>query len=427
MSRRTVGVVLAAIGAIGIAGSFAWREAVEPRLVKYPTDLDETPEYAGTVSIYLDPVSYAPLDPPTVAPLSVSRHLDALGDESSSDLVVISEQISLVAEGQFEGQIDSQYVMDRETIENVDDPRAWAFTSDNVVDRAPAFRLAFPFDTKAEPALVYKNEVATTYTAEPAGEGNVDGLDVLEFEADQSEPLPISPAYFQVLNGLTPLPTQLTLDQLRPILLSVGLDIDALLPALVSSLSPEDTQTLVGLAGQPISLEYAYTFSGADSVEPSTGSIVEVRDVVETLWASPDPAVLDTLRTVLGRYPNVQAAVQGAAVVEQLAAEPIRVFTNEYSQTEESVADIAGTVKDAKKLKQLAESTIPQALLFGGIALTVLGLLLALWPKRKQRAGRGPSASPVDGTDGAEQPVEVRLAPGETVTIKDPTGPTTPP
>ena len=426
MSRRTVGVVLAVVGAVGIAGSFAWREAVEPRLVKFPTDLDETPAYAGTVSIYLDPVSYAPLDPPTVAPLTVSRHLDALGDESSSDLVVISEQISLVAEGQFEGEIDSQYVMNRETIENVDDPRAWAFTSDNVVDRAPAFRLAFPFDTKAEPALVYKNEVATTYTANPAGEGEVDGLDVLEFTADQSEPLPISPAYFQVLNGLTPLPTELTLDQLRPILLSVGLDVDALLPALLQSLNPEDTQTLVGLAGQPIKLQYAYTFSGSDSVEPSTGSIVEVRDVVETLWAAPDPAVLDTLRTVFGRYPNVQAAVQGAAAVERLAAEPIRVFTNEYSQTEESVADIVGTVKDAKKLKHLAESTIPQSLLIGGIALAVLGLLLALWPKRKRRARREP-APRVDGVDDGQQPVEVRLAPGETVTIKDPTGPTTPP
>ena len=42
MSRRTVGVVLAVVGAVGIAGSFAWREAVEPRLVKFPTDLDET-------------------------------------------------------------------------------------------------------------------------------------------------------------------------------------------------------------------------------------------------------------------------------------------------------------------------------------------------------------------------------------------------
>jgi hypothetical protein len=426
MSRRTVGVVLAVVGGVGIAGSFAWREAVEPRLVKFPTDLDETPEYAGTVSIYLDPVSYAPLDPPTVAPLTVSRHLDALGDESSSDLVVISEQISLFAEGQFEGDIDSQYVMNRETIENVDDPRAWAFTSDNVVDRAPAFRLAFPFDTKAEPALVYKNEVATTYTATPAGESEIDGLDVLEFSADQSEPLPISPAFFQVLNGLTPLPTQLTLDQLKPILLSVGLDVDTLLPALLQSLNPEDTQTLIGLAGQPIQLQYAYTFSGSDSVEPSTGSIVEVRDVVETLWASPDPAVLDTLRTVFGRYPNVQAAVQGATAVEQLAAEPIRVFTNEYSQTEESVADIVGTVKDAKKLKQLAESTIPQGLLIGGIVLAVLGLLLALWPKRKKRARREP-APPVDGVDDGQQPVEVRLAPGETVTIKDPTGPTAPP
>ena len=206
-----------------------------------------------------------------------------------------------------------------------------------------------------------------------------------------------------MLNGLTPLPSELTLDQLKPILLSVGLDVDALLPVLVPSLSPEDRETLLGLASQPITLQYGYTFSGSDSVEPSTGSIVEVRDVVETLWASPDPAVLDTLRTVLGRYPNVEAAVQAVAVVEKLAAEPIRVFTNEYAQTEESVADIVGTVKDAKRLKQLAESTIPQGLLIGGIVLAVLGLLLALWPKRKQRDGGDAPAAAIDSDDSAHR------------------------
>ena len=116
-----------------------------------------------------------------------------------------------------------------------------------------------------------------------------------------------------------------------------------------------------------------------------------------------------------------------SAVVERLAAEPIRVFTNEYAQTEESVADIVGTVKDAKQLKQLAESTIPQGLLIGGVVLAVLGLLLALWPKRKPRRPAGTDGEPSGGATGGDEPVVVRLAPGETVTIKDPTGPVAPP
>ena len=43
MSRRTVGIVLAAIGVVGIVGSVVWEHVAEPKLVKYPTDVDESP------------------------------------------------------------------------------------------------------------------------------------------------------------------------------------------------------------------------------------------------------------------------------------------------------------------------------------------------------------------------------------------------
>src|SRR5262245_49824700 len=179
MSRRIVGIVLTVIGVVGIVGSFVWKDVAEPKLVKFPTDLDVTPAYEGTVTIFLDPKTYAPLDPPLVVPLKVSRHLEALGDESSSSRVVVSEKINLTAEGQFTGELDAQYVMDRTKINNVADDRAWAFTPDNVVDRSPAFRLAFPFDTKAEPALIYKNEIAGTYMDQAAGEGDGHGDHVI--------------------------------------------------------------------------------------------------------------------------------------------------------------------------------------------------------------------------------------------------------
>jgi hypothetical protein len=415
MSRRTVGIVLAAIGVVGIAGSVVWEHVAEPKLVKYPTDVDESPEYEGTVKIFLDPKTYQPLDPAIEAPLHVVRHIKALGDESTDSKVVLSEKIDLTAEGQFTGELDAQYVMDRTTINNVPDDRAWAFTPDNVVDRSPAFRLAFPFDTKAEPTLIYKNEIATTYMAQPAGEGEVAGLNVINFTGDQATPVPASPAYIAAISKFNPLPSELTLDQLKPVLKAKGLDVDALLPQLLPNLTPEDTNALLALAAAPIKLQYLFSFSGADSVEPSTGSIVEVHDVIETLYVAPDPTVLPQLREVLARYPNVPAAVQGVAALDQLVAQPIMVFQNSFSQTDASVADVAKTVKDAKKLKDLATTTIPNVLRYGGIALTVLGLLLALVPKRSSRRRKGGAPGP------DEQPVEVRLAPGEQVVITEPT------
>jgi hypothetical protein len=388
--RRIIGIVLAVLGVLAFIGSFVWRSSVEPKLVKYPTDVDETPEYSGTVSIYLDPKTYAPLDPPLQAPLTVSRHIQALGDESSSSKVVISEKIALSAEGQFSGDLDSQYAMNRKTMRNMKDDRAWAFTPSNVVDRAPYFRLAFPFDTPSRPFKIYNNNFGGTYEAKPVGDEEIDGMKVIKFSAALDEPVAITPAYFDALNKLTPLPTELTLDQLKPILKQAGIDIDALLPVLLQNVTPEDTQALVALAGQPVKLDYLYSFSGSDFVEPETGSIVEVADVVETVYASPDPNVLPKLKAILDKYPSVPAAVAASAALQKLAENPIKVFENSYSQTEASVADIASTVKDKRSQKKLATSTIPTGLLIGGIVLAVVGVVLAVVPKRKKGAPASP-------------------------------------
>jgi len=216
--KRIIGVVLIVVGVLAFAGSFVWRSYAEPRLVKYPTDVDETPMYSGTVTIYLDQKTYAPLAKPVVAPLQVSRHILAIGKLSTSDRVVLNENINLSAQGRFTGNLDAQYVMNRRTIRNVDSKSAWAFKPTNVVNRRPAYRLAFPFDTKPQSYLIYKNEVATTYRAKPAGEGEVQGLKVINFTGRQDKPLPVSPTYLEALSAITPLPSQLTLDQLKPIL-----------------------------------------------------------------------------------------------------------------------------------------------------------------------------------------------------------------
>ena len=305
--------------------------------------------------------------------------------------------------------------MDRTTINNVADDRAWAFTPDNVVDRSPAFRLAFPFDTKAEPTLIYKNEIATTYMAQPAGEGEAAGLHVINFTGEQATPVPASPAYIAAISTFNPLPGELTLDQLKPVLKAKGLDVDALLPQLLPNLTPDDTNTLLGLAAAPIKLQYLFTFSGADSVEPSTGSIVEVHDVLETLYVAPDPTVLPKLREVLARYPNVPAAVAGRRP-RSTSWPPSRSSSSRTRSRRPTRPwpTWSKTVKDAKKLKDLATTTVPNALRYGGIGLTVLGLLLALVPKRSSRRGKGGAPGP------DEQPVEVHLAPGEQIVITEP-------
>jgi hypothetical protein len=426
--KRIIGVVLIVVGVLAFAGSFVWRSQAVPRLVKYPTDVDETPMYAGSVTIYLNQKTYAPLAKPIVAPLQLSRHILAEGKLSTSNRVVLNEKINLTAQGQFTGNLDAQYVMNRRTIRNVESKLAWAFAPANVVNRRPAYRLAFPFDTKSQSYLIYKNEVATTYRAKPDGEGEVQGLKVINFTGRQDKPLPVSRAYLAAISAITPLPSQLTLDQLKPILKASGVDVDVLLPALLPHLSKPDTAALLALAQQKIKLDYLYSFSGADSVEPSTGSIVDVHDVDETLYAAPDPTLLPKLKAILQRYPNVPAAVQGVTGLEKLAANPVKVFENKFSQTPASVADIASTVKDKRSQKRLATTIIPNALVIAGPLLAVVGIVLVALPRRRKRtaepAGPGSGPATASGTAPPDASEELTIVPD--APIAAPAGPETP-
>jgi Porin PorA len=384
--RRVIGLIVGVLGVLLVIGSFVWRGVGVPALVRFPTDLDVTPHYAGSVRLYLDPTTHLPLVEPKTFPLDVTRHIEADGKQSSKDLVVVDEDLHLRASGLFDFTQQNEYVMDRRSMQNVKDDRAWAFTPANVVDRAPDYRLNLPFDTKLQPYPIYKNETAATYQARPAGTTTeIAGVTATNFRAE-ADPTPVTDAYLASLDQAVQLPRQLSLDELKPILASAGFDIDASLPGLLAALSPEDRATIVQLASGNADLAYQLAFQGTDSVDRYTGSTMDVRDVTETLTARPTGDAVTTLQSVLEKYPDNTEAKAGLGAIKSLAENPIKVFVNTYSQTPASVQDIAGTVKDQRDLRRLAETTIPNLLLIVGAALVVAGALLLFLPRRKRPA-----------------------------------------
>jgi Porin PorA len=405
--RRLAGIIVAAIGVIAFVGSFVWRAVAVPALVRYPTDLDVRPEYEGSVTLFVDPTTYAPLTTPRQTPLTVKRHLQALGDQSSKERVVVKETLELASPGLFDTTVqENQYVMDRRSMANLADPRAWAFTPDHIVDRSGTFRLQFPFDTKSTTYLGYKNEIEMSYEIMPAEppEGEAGGFNTRNFHATKTA-TPVTPQYLAALGKIVPLPTELGLDKLQPILANAGFDISVELPQLLPNLSPEDTQTILGLAAKPIQLQYEMAFEGSDSVEPYTGSIVDVTEVKETVSAKPTGDSVTTLTTLLQKYPNAPAAQRGLAAIAKLNTEPLQVFVNDYHQTDASVTDIAKEIRDQRDKRRLAEKTLPNSLLIGGIVLAVIGAALALWPRRtKPRAEAPPVAPDTPEEEGAPVP-----------------------
>ena len=373
-----------------------WLLFAVPALVRYPLDVDATPIYEGKFTLFVDATTFAPLDTPQVLPLKVTRHIDALGSKSSYSKVVVSEKIDFDAGGQFSQKQDNQYVMDRRSMKNVQSDDAYAFASDNVVDRSPAFRLNFPLDTDANGEyLIYKNETASTYTAGPdpvEPKLEVDGLHLVAFAA-ASKPTPISPAYIALLSQSVPLPKTLTITQLTPLLLQAGIDVPGTLAALGPVITPEDLATLTKLASQPIALQYLDTFSGGDAVEPTTGAIVVVRDVVETVSATAAPEASKPIIDVLTKYPQVPEAKAALEGLNALATNPIPLFRNEFSQTDASIKDIAGQVKDQKDKIDLAKKTVPTVLVVLGVVAGVAGLVLLFVGARRARRSSGEVAT----------------------------------
>ena len=72
------------VSAVLAVAALVWMLVAVPALVKYPTDLDVSPRYAGTFTVLVDPATAAPLDQPMEVPLTVDRRIRSIGDESEN-------------------------------------------------------------------------------------------------------------------------------------------------------------------------------------------------------------------------------------------------------------------------------------------------------------------------------------------------------
>jgi hypothetical protein len=377
--------------ALWVAGGLAvaallWMVVGIPAVVKYPTDLDVSLRYDGTFSVLVDPLTAAPLAEPVVMPLTVDRHIEAIGDESGSSRVVVRETIHQVAGDLLDVTQTNQYVMDRSSVENVADDRAFAFDPANVVDRSGSYRLNLPFDTsRSDTYTIYSNENDDTFplvgdTENPTIE--LEGLRLSNFVARVDEAA-LSNAYLAELNKAVPLPDALTLEQMKPQLLAAGVDVDALVAALTPVLTPEDAATLSSVAAEPIPLEYVRSFEGDVAIEPVTGAEVRV-SVSESVGARPVLTSLPALQDVLGHYPSVPEAVTTSADLDDLAAATaIPLFAYRYEQTPASVADVADTAKEMRRQVLLARVWLPLGLGVGAVLSLVVGA--AVFVQRRPR------------------------------------------
>jgi hypothetical protein len=368
-----------------IAGTFAvgallWTLFAVPALVKYPTDLDVAPRYTGEFTLYVDPNTATPLASPVELPLEIERRIRTLADESGASRVVVEETITQKAGDLIDATQTNVYVMDRRSLENVADDRAYAFDSSNVVDRSGAYRLNLPFDVSPDSTYpIYKNEIGTIYemradTANPSTD--TEGLRLRNFVGTATE-VPLDDAYLAGLRALVPLPESLTFEQLEPQLSAAGLDVDALLAAIGPLMAPEDLSALAKVAAKPIPLHYVMSFEGHARVETNTGAEVVV-GATESVAARPVLNDLSALQGILSEYANVPGVAAAVDALAKLgAAPPVKLFEYHYEQTPDSVAAVADEVKSLRNEMRLAEQYVPMALLAAAVVTLAVGALLS--------------------------------------------------
>lgn len=376
-----------AAGAAFALAALAWTAVGVPTFVKYPTDLDVTPRYEGTFTVLVDPATAAPLDQPIALPLTVERHVESVEDEAGASRVVVRETVDLRAGDLLDATHVNQYVMDRSTLENVADDRAFAYEPGNVVDRSGAYRVNLPFGTAGDETYpIYQNEIEDTYEMVPDERSTVtevEGLAVEPFAARAVEE-PLSDTYLATLNEMVTLPETVTLDQLEPHLLAAGIDVAALTDALAPVLTAEDAAAFAAIAAEPIELEYVLSFSGRAAIEPVTGAQVRVDVTSESVGVRPDLRAVPALREILDRYPAVPEAVATSAALDDLATAPaIPLFEYSYAQTPASVADIADTTRAMRRQVLLAEVWLPLGLVTGAAVSLAWGL--AVFLRRRPR------------------------------------------
>jgi hypothetical protein len=374
--------VLIALGIILILAAILWWAIAVNALVKLPDDIDSTTVYEGTFTSYVDLQTNEPLPEGEEVPLDmkVERVISANAEEFDSSVGIINEDLTITLGPLAQDPVLSAFALDRKSMENVEDDRAWAYTPDNVVNRAGSYYPLLGFDvSKDETYPVWKGEIEEPVEAAFISEEEKEGVTVYNFGgiidiADRKE---VDPLYIADLD----LPSEVTFTDIKPQLTAMGVDADALITLATQVLSAEDLQALNELLEEPIPIKYYWGGEIEISVEPKTGIPVDSYKDIEALYMELDYDQLAGLFTILANPdyadtlgPALQQLTDLQAQLGEMELQ--KIFEYSYEQTDETVKDAIDDAKDSAGLINLVKVYIPWALLIVGALLLIIGLLI---------------------------------------------------
>jgi hypothetical protein len=364
---RTSKIVLLVIGVLVLVAAAIWRPVVAPQLTKLPTSLDTSYQFAGTYTGYVNQTTGARLAAPQNLPLSIARQFKAVPAQSTSSELVVNDA-STVAIGPSKSPSVAQYVLDRSTSQNVKSPYAYAVVPSNVVDRSGSYSLGPPPGVNTATSYPYwVDEIGkTTPITYANATQTIDGLAVQQWQTN----LPGTPMVASMVSAMH-LPTAMPFATFEAQLKAQGTDLAAALRILSTSLTTAEKTRLAALIATPIPLQYSYASQSKLLIEPATGMIVDMVNVVRAYSVRLNLGPLAAgLAPILAAHPTNLAAAPLAAGSKKLAAAPAQpLYTLTFHQTPASVTQLAGQAGHNANLLRIFQMWIP-------IGLGVIGLIL---------------------------------------------------
>jgi len=387
MMKGAVSKILIVLGIVLILAAILWWAIAVNALVKLPDDVDIENKYEGEMTWYVDPLTHRPLaeGEEQKMPLVVTQKITSLAEEFDSSVGPLRESIELNVGGMAQPAQEFVYVLDRKTLENVEDDRAYAWTPGNVVNRKGTYYPLFPFDTsKDETYSVWKNEIGEGVETEFVSEEDKEGITVYNFKLAFQDKEVVE-AYVKGMG----LPVTTTFEEIKPSLKAAGVDVDAFMALAMQAMQPQDLQALQKALQNPIPLKYYWTMEQELSVDPKTGAPVDVYKDAETLTMKVDAEALAGLQPILGKYvsdPRLGPAITQLAALQEKLGEARKIFSYEFASTQDTVKASVEDAKDGAGKINLVKVYIPWALLIVGALILIVGLLLGGGPAPEQAA-----------------------------------------
>ena len=217
-------------------------------------------------------------------------------------------------------------------------------------------------------------------------------------------PLPVAPYELAALQAQG-LPMELSPAQAAAKLAASGVDTQALAPVLAQALSADEMATVTAALASPVPLHYFVYGNGLLGVEPTTGGMVDVSNVVDGIAVAPDTTSISESLAVLAKHTDVPAIASLVSTLQATAtAPPQPVYAMHYSQTPASVSAAGSYASSQADKVTLATTTIPRGL----FALAAVLLLTAGWLilRSRRHAAAIPEDLPI-----VEQPITTHTTP----------------